>query len=51
MDHKVLSFKFLPLLKVKVKVLCPVQQSESYWDRPSGLPLVGLEPTEVTTYY
>ena len=23
---------------------------ESYWDRPSALPLVGLEPTEVTAF-
>ena len=40
------------LLKVKVKVgvLRPVQQPGSYWDRSSELPLVGLEPTEVTAY-
>ena len=36
--------------KVKVGVLCPVQQPGSYWDRSSELPLVGLEPTEVTAY-
>ena len=37
--------------KVKVGVLRPVQQPGSYWDRSSELPLVGLEPTEVTAYY
>ena len=37
-------------VKVKVGVLCPVQQPGSYWDRSSELPLVGLEPTEVTAY-
>ena len=36
--------------KVKVGVLRPVQQLGSYWDRSSELPLVGLEPTEVTAY-
>ena len=36
--------------KVKVGVLCPVQQPGLYWDRSSELPLVGLEPTEVTAY-
>ena len=30
--------------------LRPVQQPGSYWDRSSELPLVGLEPTEVTAY-
>ena len=43
----------LPLIqrsKVKVGVLRPVQQPGSYWDRSSELPLVGLEPTEVTAY-
>ena len=38
------------LSKVKVGVLRPVQQPGSYWDRSSELPLVGLEPTEVTAY-
>ena len=38
------------LFKVKVGVLRPVQQPGSYWDRSSELPLVGLEPTEVTAY-
>ena len=33
-----------------VGVLRPVQQPGSYWDRSSELPLVGLEPTEVTAY-
>ena len=33
-----------------VGVLRPVQQLGSYWDRSSELPLVGLEPTEVTAY-
>ena len=37
-------------VKVKVGVLRPVQQPGSYWDRSSELPLVGLEPTEVTAY-
>ena len=36
--------------KVKVGVLRPVQQPGSYGDRSSELPLVGLEPTEVTAY-
>ena len=36
--------------KVKVGILRPVQQPGSYWDRSSELPLVGLEPTEVTAY-
>ena len=49
-----LLFSFLVLdqfiLKVKVGVLRPVQQPGSYWDRSSELPLVGLEPTEVTAY-
>ena len=35
---------------VKVGVLRPIQQPGSYWDRSSELPLVGLEPTEVTAY-
>ena len=39
-----------PSAKVKVGVLRPVQQPGSYWDRSSELPLVGLEPTEVTAY-
>ena len=43
-------FVFLILPKVKVGVLRPVQQPGSYWDRSSELPLVGLEPTEVTAY-
>ena len=38
------------LFKVKVGVLRPVQQPGSYGDRSSELPLVGLEPTEVTAY-
>ena len=49
-----LSMLILPpivsLSKVKVGVLRPVQQPGSYWDRSSELPLVGLEPTEVTAY-
>ena len=40
----------LSKVKVKVGVLSPVQQPGSYWDRSSELPLVGLEPTEVTAY-
>ena len=36
--------------KIKVGVLCPVQQPGSYWDRSSALPLVELKPTEVTAY-
>ena len=40
----------LDKVKVKVGVLRPVQQLGSYWDRSSELPLVGLEPTEVTAY-
>ena len=38
------------LCTVKVGVSHPVQQPGSYWDRSSVLPLVGLEPTEVTAY-
>ena len=38
------------LIQIKVGVLRPVQQPGSYWDRSSELPLVGLEPTEVTAY-
>ena len=41
---------FDDLVKVKVGVLRPVQQPGSYWDRSSELPLVGLEPKEVTAY-
>ena len=41
---------FTIVTKVKVGVLRPVQQPGSYWDRSSELPLVGLEPTEVTAY-
>ena len=37
-------------VEVGVGVLRPVQQPGSYWDRSSELPLVGLEPTEVTAY-
>ena len=29
-----------------VEVLCPVQQSGSYWDRSSALSLVGVEATQ-----
>ena len=32
--------------KVKVGVLCPVQQQESYWDRSSILSLVGVKLTQ-----
>ena len=45
-----LGFQHGVLCKVKVGVLRPVQQPGSYWDRSSELPLVGLEPTEVTAY-
>ena len=41
-------FRYLHL--DKVGVLRPIQQPGSYWDRSSELPLVGLEPTEVTAY-
>ena len=44
------EIRALSLFKVKVGVLRPVQQPGSYWDRSSELPLVGLEPTEVTAY-
>ena len=58
MSHRVTfcekaSFRKLALVllsKVKVGFLRPVQQPGSYWDRSSQLPLVGLEPTEVTAY-
>ena len=46
----VISPAFPNSQKVKVGVLRPVQQPGSYWDRSSELPLVGLEPTEVTAY-
>ena len=37
-------------IRVKVGVLCPVQQPGSYWDRSSALQLVGGQtPTEATT--
>ena len=45
-----ISFLIQSKVKVKVGVLRPVQQPGSYWDRSSELPLVGLEPTEVTAY-
>ena len=32
--------------KVKVGVLCPIQQPGSYCERFSALPLVGIEPTQ-----
>ena len=32
-------------VKDKVGVLHPIQQSGSYWDRPSPLSLVGVEAT------
>ena len=44
------NYKSIYTYKVKVGVLRPVQQPGSYWDRSSELPLVGLEPTEVTAY-
>ena len=34
----------LTISKVKLGVLRPVQQLGSYWDRFSGLPVVGVEP-------
>ena len=40
----------LSLSRVKVGVLHPVQQPGPYWDRSPTLPLVGLEPTDVTAY-
>ena len=48
--HVTPILKQLHWTKVKVGVLRPVQQPGSYWDRSSELPLVGLEPTEVTAY-
>ena len=47
---KSLYLPFIVLFTNKVGVLRPVQQPGSYWDRSSELPLVGLEPTEVTAY-
>ena len=32
--------------QVKVRLLCPVQQPGSYWDRSSALPFVGVEPAK-----
>ena len=33
--------------KVKeIGVLHPIQQPESYWDRPAAMSLVGVEPTQ-----
>ena len=54
-NHGLIRFDLWPLFqgqssKFKVGVLRPVQQPGSYWDRSSELPLVGLEPTEVTAY-
>ena len=50
----ILGFMSLSTLQVisksKLGFLHPVQQPGSYWDRSSELPLVGLEPTEVTAY-
>ena len=49
--HQLKKLHWLPVRsKVKVGVLRPVQQPGSYWDRSSELPLVRLEPTEVTAY-
>ena len=48
--NKMMCYTILNSTKVKVGVLRPVQQPGSYWDRSSELPLVGLEPTEVTAY-
>ena len=36
--------------KVKIRILHPIQQPGSYWDKPSALPLVGNRPTEVKMY-
>ena len=47
---RVMHWDRISALSVKVGVLRPVQQPGSYWDRSSELPLVGLEPTEVTAY-
>ena len=35
-------------IKFKVGVLHPIQQPGSYWDGSSELPLVEVDPTEVT---
>ena len=35
------------LSKVKARVLKPIQQPGSHWDRLSALPFVGVKPTEV----
>ena len=32
--------------KLKACVLCPVQQTGSYWDKPTVLPLPGVEPKQ-----
>ena len=48
--HWLLIKYFLSLKRSKFGVLRPVQQPGSYWDRSSALPLVGLEPPEVTAY-
>ena len=45
-----IKIPYIQSSKVKVGVLRPFQQPGSYWDRSSELPLVGLEPTEVTAY-
>ena len=39
---------YVTRVSVNVGILRLVQQPGSYWDRFSTLPLVGLEPTEVT---
>ena len=33
-------------IKIKVMVLCPAQQWESYWDMPTAPELVGIKPTQ-----
>ena len=36
----------IDIIKVKVRVLRPIQQPGSYWRRPSALSLVGVKPLQ-----
>ena len=41
----------IKITKVKVGVLCLVQQPGSYWERSSALPPVGVEPTQIQALF
>ena len=42
----IINMYFLQLNPVKVGLLWPVEQTWSYWDRSSALPLAGIKPTQ-----